>query len=143
MSSRETERREQAVGFLGQANVFAAVCSSAGWQGDDGVPSVPGAKPIGVAQWKGSVAVAAVVAQEVDWIEWPLLGADPDGFIWLTWENARKDRRVALQLRASLVEKRFRWTITRDGFELQHEADSFAPLIEAIKATFSKIILAS
>jgi hypothetical protein len=103
------------------------------------------AKAIGQAQWDGVWKLAIEIDNHVRSLPVPTPGADPLGFIWLTY--AAGERKFELELHADLTRKPYRWTITKDGMKSSHQSDKKHELLEALRATFghteqSRIILA-
>jgi hypothetical protein len=118
---------------------LAGITSRALW---DEFSVIPSAKAIGQAQWVGAMGFAREIDALVPGLPAPVPGADPDGFIWLTW-HAHDGREFALELHASLVEAPYRWTVTRDGMKrkgdtgpLPDREDAMRAVVENLRATF-------
>lgn len=94
------------------------------------------AKPIGMRNWNEALVSAVFVDENVHGLPVPTPGADPGGFVWLTW--ATESRRFALSLTTSLVDKKYRWTRTVYGIESSYEADSWRDVIESMRSTFAE-----
>ena len=126
MSSIEAKRREEASAFVKATETWAAVTSEGSGKGrgePSWWPDIMHGKPIGRAQWLTVIGIAGMVAKEVDWIGWPIPGADPRGFTWLTWANHDESRRVAVQVHASKAKKTYAWERLLDGTKSYVEAD--------------------
>jgi hypothetical protein len=95
------------------------------------------ALPLGKAQWKGAFERAQEIDRIVPGLPRPVVGADPAGFVWLTYRAG--SRELALELRQSLVEEPFVWTTRRDGMAVTHAASDLRELAESLRATFGEL----
>lgn len=65
-------------------------------------PTDLGAKPIAKNEWLKALEVGIALTKSSPGLNRPVPGADPDGFVWLTWE--RGDNRFALALKKAGME---------------------------------------
>lgn len=106
------------------------------------------AKPIGLAQWKQAIAVAIILDNAVGHLPTPKPGADEAGFIWLTYEEERRNVRFALEVHSTLIKPahvksmgcRFDWTTRRDGFDKKHSSWSLSDVVQSLRATFPPVV---
>jgi hypothetical protein len=117
-----------------EAHGLAGVTAEPKW---DTFNTVPTGKPLGLQQWKDAFALALHLDEAVPGIVAPVPGADPEGFIWLTWRT-KDDRALALELRADLTKSAYRWTMTVDGEKRTYETTNanMRPLWECFRTTF-------
>ena len=113
---------------------LAAATTEPKWDGTDAC------KAIGVRQWKDALRLALLVHDAAEWLPVPTAGADPLGFIWLTWEAA-SGARVVCKVNPSLIGKRITWTARRDGMDRDFSADHARDLIESLRATFPRALI--
>lgn len=124
--------KQEAVSFVQSVNVLASIMSEPQW----GDMKVPDAKSIGIAQWRSAIAVAALVSRECEGAGWPVPGADPDGFIWLTWANTLQTRQVQLEIHEGAHRAPYAWSQLRHGTKTEHSSRSVRDLIESLRTTF-------
>lgn len=118
---------EDAVSLFSEMELLMAVTSDIQWDGER-------ARPIGQRQWNDAWKCAALIDRAVSHLPKPIPGADPEGFVWLTYETG--GRRLALELHASLLEAPFRWTTIRDGMPMTFSSHNAKDVIESIRAVF-------
>ena len=131
--------REQLGIFLDSAQRWADMASMPKWDEhvDENGKTIPGtALPIGAAAWNEAIALAAIVDRTVRGLPPPELGADPLGFVWLTWEAGT--HRYALAIRRSLIGARFSWTIRNELGEVTYDGSTVRALCESLRATFGE-----
>lgn len=122
----------KAIDFVQQVNVLASIMSEPEW----GDMKVPAAKAIGIAQWRSAIAVAGIVVRECPEAGWPVPGADPDGFIWLTWSSALRTSQVQLEIHHGAHREPYAWSQLRFGNKTEHASKAIRDLIESVRATF-------
>lgn len=127
--------KHEAVSFVQQVNVLASIMSEPQW----GDMNVPDAKSIGIAQWRSAIAVAGLVSKECEDAGWPVPGADPDGFIWLTWSNTLQTRQVQLAIHDGAHRMPYVWSQLRHGTKTEHESRSVRDLLESLRTTFASV----
>ena len=94
------------------------------------------ARAIGVAQWKDALRVALTIQEECSWLPVVNAGANPEGFVTLTWTD--EGRLIDVKVNPSLLGPRLTWTARRDGVDGTHSSDKLRALLESIRATFPK-----
>jgi hypothetical protein len=113
--------------------VLSSVTKAIGWDktGEDIVanPQDTGAKPIAPGEWQEAMKVALKLGVAVAGLPRPTPGADPEGFVWLTYEMG-EHRRVAVQLRAD----RLVWTMKDALGDRTHEKRFVSSIIETRNA---------
>lgn len=113
---------------------LAEVTGCVGWDKDpDEIISNPtdlGAKPIPRNVWLRAFLVANPLAKLLPSLDAPIPGADPDGFVWLTWE--RGSLRFALEVRAN----KYVWTRTNEMGPARFESARLEDVAEALRALF-------
>ena len=129
--------------FVEQVKTWASITNEPDWlveQADGTHTKIePGAKPIGKAQWQDAVRVASEIVKAEPVAEFPEVGADPDGSVWLNWSKA--ERRFELKLSASLVGPAVQWTTVRDGMRTEHAGSSLRGVIESLRATLPRLVM--
>lgn len=119
--------------FLANVGACAQYTSTPGWEDQDTRRTVPGAKPIGMAQWHSAIEAAIEIVEAVPNAGWPEPGACQNGDIWLRWvvsDNAE----LRLELSANLLAETYSWTSMRDGNLSQHTSSEPRDIIEAMRA---------
>lgn len=116
---------------------LADVTSAPKWDRD--FEKEPKAKAIGLQQWKEAFALALQIDELVPGLPPPVPGADPLGFLWLTYRT-KDEREFALELHADLTKSAYRWTAMVGGTRQRHETSStnLRPMIESLRATFGE-----
>lgn len=108
---------------------LAQVTSSPKWDNEN-------AKAIGVQQWVEVWALAQIIHRTVD-LPKPTPGADPKGFMWLTWE--KDGRKFALEIHPGLlVRHMYEWTTTDMGIPTRHKSVSLRGVVEGLRSLFGK-----
>lgn len=119
--------------FAGNVAILANYASTSGWEDSSGKKTEPGAKPIGMAQWGAAIVTAGMIAEQVPQAGMPTPGADPLGFVWLTWEF-KNGARLELELHADLLAQRYEWTNVRDGMPARHSSNELREVVEALRS---------
>lgn len=88
-------------------------------------------KIIPVTDYVKALTVAIILAKENPRLDMPTPGADPDGFLWLTYVDG-ESRGLALELRPG----KYRWTQSNLGDKRTFESDSLDDVAEAMRAVF-------
>lgn len=92
---------ESMCGLAADIANLASVTGGFGWdRGPDSLFADPkdlGAKPIPKNDWLRAMDVAVMLGRANAYLPRPTPGADPEGFVWLTWSLA--GRKFALELR--------------------------------------------
>jgi hypothetical protein len=102
---------------------------------DSATPGQVGALPIGVRLWSEALMLAIAVSMETPGLPVPVPGADPKGFIWLTWSQDTTD--LALQLQQGLLARySYVWDTTLWGVRSRHESVRLKDVMEALQAAF-------
>ena len=116
-----------------QLAALRQVTSQHAWCEDD-----QNCKVIPISHYIKALGVAIVLAKENPRLPMPVPGADPKGFVWLTWTDG-DSRGLALELH----DRKYRWTQSAMGDKRTFESDSLNDVAEAIRAVFpqSMIIL--
>ena len=133
MNQRELrELGTELFGFIENGKVttegLAQITSSPKWDGAN-------AKAIGVQQWIEIYTLAQILDRQVAGLPKPIPGADPDGFMWLTWRT--DEREFALEVRPGLlVRNTYAWTATQMGIPRRHQAAQLRSVVEGIRAVF-------
>lgn len=99
--------------------------------GDEGEMDVAKmAKPIPPARWGKAFSLARDIDDSVSGLPRPEPGADPAGFVWLTWE--REKNRFSLGLKSS----GFTWEQHTSEAHRIGEATTLGDAFDVLKATF-------
>lgn len=115
---------------------LAKVTGGFGWdRGEDALfanPSDLGAKPIPKNEWLEAMRVAIDLTRAAPHAGKPTPGADPEGFVWLTWEKS--GTRFAL----GITKGGYKWE-RRDGLGIRSEVSpTIADAAAAMRAAFTK-----
>ncbi len=99
----------------------------------------PRARPIGQVAWRELFGLAEFLDGAVSDLPAPTPGADPDGFVWLTYRTT-DGRELALEQHPDLTKSEYRWTQVVDGMPRRFECrnTNMRPLIESLRATFGQ-----
>jgi hypothetical protein len=89
------------------------------------------AKPIPPQRWGKAFRLACDIDESVAGLPTPEPSADPQGFVWLTWE--RGPRVFSLGLRSD----KFSWWRKTPEIEATSEAPTIGDVVDVLKATFS------
>ncbi len=89
------------------------------------------AKVIPITEYVKALTVAIILAKENPRLDMPIPGADPEGFLWLTYLDG-PSRGLALELRPG----KYRWTQSNLGDKRTFESDSLDDVAEAMRAVF-------
>jgi hypothetical protein len=93
------------------------------------------AAAIGVQQWIDVFSLALVLDRALPGLPKPEAGADPGGFMWLTWRT--KSAEFALQIHPGLLVRfMYQWTVTRFGVPNDHRSATLTGVAESLKTTF-------
>lgn len=114
---------------------LASATGALGWDRDPeellSNPSDLGAKPIPINEWMRALLVAAQLTESSPQVALPVPGADPEGFVWLTWMHGH-NRGIALELRKG----KYRWTQRSGETKRTIESDSLNDVAESMRAVF-------
>jgi hypothetical protein len=118
------------VAVAADMRTLASATASIGWDRDPSEliadPTDLGAKPIPKDAWQRAFVVALAMSKIANIA--PVPGADPEGFVWLTW--TRGSRGLALELRPG----KYKWT-QRDGAGKRTvESDSLDDVGQALRS---------
>ena len=97
------------------------------WADDD-----QSCKVIGLSEYVRALTVAIILAKENPRLEMPIPGADPLGFLWLTYLDGDA-RGMALELHP---DGRYKWTQSNLGDKRSFESNSLNDVAEAMRAVF-------
>ncbi len=102
------------------------VTSQHAWaEGDQNCKVVP------VSEYVKALTIAIILSKENPRLEMPIPGADPDGFVWLTYIDG-ETRGLALELRPG----KYRWTQSNMGDKRTFESNSLNDVAEAMRTVF-------
>ncbi len=96
------------------------------WADDD-----QNCKTIGISEYVKALTVAIILAKEHPRLGLPIPGADPEGFLWLTYLDG-PTRGLALELRPA----KYRWTQNALGDKRTFESAHLTDVAEAMRAVF-------
>jgi hypothetical protein len=99
-------------------------------------PKDLGAKPIPRAEWNRALVVAILVAQQFPHLDRPTPGADPAGFVWLTWR--RGSDRFALQCHAT--GPRYAWEQATSSSRRTFTSQRLEDVFEGLRAVFPRAL---
>jgi hypothetical protein len=105
---------------------LAVVTRQHAWADDD-----QNCKIIPTSEYVKALTVAIILAKENPRLDMPTPGADPDGFVWLTYVDG-PSRGLALELRPG----KYRWTQSNMGDKRTFESDSLDDVAAAMRAVF-------
>ncbi len=88
-------------------------------------------KVIPITSYVKALTVAIILAKENPRLDMPIPGADPAGFLWLTYLDG-ESRGMALELH----EDKYRWTQSNLGDKRTFESSSLDDVAEAMRAVF-------
>ncbi len=115
---------------------LASVTGALGWDrsGEELIvnPSDLGAKPIPRDQWARAVVVAGMIAEKLPYLDPPVPGADPEGFVWLTWTQGDK-RGLALEIRRN----QYKWTQRSSESKRTIVSDSLDDVLASARTVFT------
>lgn len=115
------------VGLLAQElSVLSTVTSQYAWADDD-----QKCKIIPVSEYVKALTVAIVIAKEQPHLSPPVPGADPEGFLWLTYQQG-DTRGLALEIRKDC----YRWTQSAYGDKRRFESTRLEDVVEAMRSVF-------
>jgi hypothetical protein len=134
MSTSVSKKFEQLKADIGEMSLATA---SLGWdQSAEALVADPtnlGAKPIPKAEWMRAFVIAVGLSRVAPYLDPPVPGADPEGFVWLTWTQD-DCRGLALELHRGF----YKWT-QRDGEQKRtHQSESLDDVGEAIQSVFRR-----
>jgi len=89
-------------------------CSQLEWTTEAGI-KIP-AKAIGKRQWDEAYTLVMLLDRLIPGLPEPTPGADPKGFICLTWRS-RSGIEFALEIHADQTRMPYAWTVLKDGFK--------------------------
>lgn len=92
-------------------------------------------KVIGMSEYIKALTVAIILAKENPHLDLPIPGADPEGFVWLTYMDGAT-RGLALELRKD----KYRWTQNSMGDKRTFESESLNDVAEAVRTVFPKAL---
>jgi hypothetical protein len=129
---------QKLVGLMKDIRELASVTGALGWdKGAEDLVSDPtdlGAKPIPMNEWLKAFFVAKEICEQNPGLDVPAPGADPEGFVWLTWTQGGS-RGLALELRKG----KYKWT-QRDGDGKRTiESDSLNDVAESARTVFVRV----
>ena len=114
---------------------LASATGARGWDKDpDEIllnPSDLGAKPIPLNEWMRALLIAGQLSEASPQAGMPVPGADPEGFVWLTWTQG-DCRGIALELRKG----KYRWTQRSGEAKQTIESDSLNDVAESMRTVF-------
>lgn len=116
---------------------LALATGGVGWDRDteDTVanPSDLGGLPIPRDQWGRALLIAGELTRANPSLDPPVPGADPEGFVWLTWTQGDK-RGLALELRRG----QFKWTQRDENGKKTITSDSLDDVAESMRTVFRR-----
>lgn len=114
-----------------------------GWNRDDQeltlVDPSQLAKPIPKDVWNRAFVITLGLHRDLpSHVPLPIPGADPEGFVWLTWKSPDERRGLALELRDGL----FKWTHSAPHLEKKTiQSDSLNDVTEALRTVFEGYVI--
>lgn len=120
-----------------QAMMMSKITRCSDWDstGDVGQSDVSKmAKPIPPVRWGKAFQLARDMDDTLPNLPQPVFGADPLGFVWLTWE--RGERRFALGLKSNA----FAWEQHTPEVRRLGESQTLGDVVDALRATFPRLI---
>lgn len=112
--------------FTRELALLRGVTSQYGWCEDD-----PKCKIIDTDRYVHALTVAIILAKCNPRLDLPVPGADPEGFLWLTYTDG-PDRGLALEL----CPGKYRWTQSNMGDKRTFESTSLNDVAEAMRTVF-------
>ncbi|HEY2516964.1 MAG TPA: hypothetical protein VGI39_39100 [Polyangiaceae bacterium] len=101
-------------------------------------PTDVGAKPIAKDDWQDAFKVAMKVAWAAPWMPRPTPGADPEGFVWFTYELG-DTRRLALQVHMKGDRPCLHWTVQGPLSKFDLEAPFSRTIAETINSAVREV----
>ncbi len=86
---------------------------------------------IGLSEYVRALTVAIILAKENPRLDMPIPGADPSGYLWLTYLDG-DNRGIALEL----LPGKYKWTQSNLGDKRTFESESLNDVAEAFRAVF-------
>lgn len=109
-----------------EMGTLATVTRQHAWAEDD-----QSCKIVGTGDYVKALTVAIILAKENPRLEMPIPGADPAGYVWLTYLDG-DSRGIALEILPS----KYRWTQSNLGDKRTFESDSLNDVAEAFRTVF-------
>ena len=109
-----------------EMGALCQVTSQHAWCEDD-----PQCKVIPVSEYIKALTISVILMKENPRLDPPVPGADPEGFLWLTFLDG-ETRGLALELRPG----KYRWTQSAWGDKRTFESSSLNDVVEAMHAVF-------
>lgn len=88
---------------------------------------------VATGQWIKALTVAVCIMKAVPWVDMPVPGADPRGWVWLTFSNGAREG-LALEIRPDS----YRWVQNALGDKKYYQSESLNAVVEGMRATFSR-----
>jgi hypothetical protein len=121
-------------GLSADVQKLASATGAIGWDREPeeliADPTDLGAKPIPKSEWMQALVIATELAQMNPLLDAPVPGADPDGFVWLTW--AQGNRGLALEVRKGA----YKWTQRDSAGKKTITSDSLQDVAESMRTVF-------
>ncbi len=89
---------------------------------------------IPTSEYVKALTVAIILAKENPRLDMPIPGADPKGFLWLTYVDG-PSRGLALELHPGL----YKWTQSCMGDKRTFQSDSLDDVAEAMRTVFPRL----
>ncbi len=112
--------------FARELGSLSTVTRQHAWADDD-----QNCKIIPTSDYIRALTVAIILARENPRLDMPIPGADPEGFIWLTYIDG-PSRGMALELHPGL----YKWTQSNLGDKRTFQSTSLDDVAEAMRAVF-------
>lgn len=114
--------------LAGEMGCLAKVTSQHAWCEDD-----QSCKVVPISEYVKALSVAIILAKVNPRLDMPVPGADPAGYVWLTYVES-ESQGLALEL----LPGKYRWTQTNMGMKQTFESQSLDDVAEAMRTVFPK-----